>query len=423
MKVVIMAGGKGTRITEIASDVPKPMIKINGKPVLEYEIENLCSQGYTDILLVVGHLGHIIQDYFEDGSRWNVKIEYFVEEEPLGTAGSFYYLKNIIKDDFFLLNGDVIMDIDFARMEKYHHTHKGKVTLLTHPNNHPYDSALIVTDENHRVTNWINKEEPRTFYKNRVNAGVHILSKEILQIIEKPGKYDLDRDVLKKLVESGDVYAYDSPEYIKDMGTPERFYAVSNDLISGKIAARNLRNKQKAVFLDRDGTINKYKGFITNPSQIELIPGAATAIKKINSSGYLAIIITNQPVIARGDCSFKELEDINNTLETQLGHEGAYIDSIFICPHHPDKGFDGERPEYKINCSCRKPKPGLIIEAANRFNIDLSQSYMVGDSENDLIAGNATGCKSIYIGSKEIQDTEIKYEQYNNLLHFVDERI
>ena len=155
--------------------------------------------------------------------------------------------------------------------------------------------------------------------------------------------------------------------------------------------ARNLRNKQKAIFLDRDGTINQYVGFLRDIHEFELIEGVADAIKLINQSEFLAIVVTNQPVIARGEVSWEELNDIHQKMATLLGKAGAYVDGIYICPHHPDKGFEGERPEYKINCSCRKPKPGLLLQAAKDFNIDLSKSIMIGDSENDVAAGEAAG--------------------------------
>lgn len=314
--------------------------------------------------------------------------------------------------------------MDFKRLVAFHDEHCADVTLFTHPNSHPYDSAVIRTDSLGRVIEWLHKEDKRVFYKNRVNAGIHVISSRVLDQIDSPGKWDLDRDLLKPLVTSGQVYAYDSPEYVRDMGTPDRLIAVEHDVISGKVKKRNLNHKQKAVFLDRDGTLNVYKGFITDPNQIELIDGVSDAIRRINESEYLAIIVSNQPVIARGDCTWEELDDINNCLETRLGENGAYVDGIFICPHHPDKGFPGERPEYKTECSCRKPKPGLILEAADRFNIDIHNSYMVGDSMNDVYAGLNAGCKAVLIGNDtEGNQNDGDYITFNNLLDFVQATI
>lgn len=401
MKVIIMAGGKGTRIAPMISGVPKPMVKVAGKPVLEHEIRCLASQEYRDITLVVGYLGNVIRDYFGDGGKFGVSVTYFVEEEPLGTAGALFQMfhQGMLKEDFFLLNCDVMLDIDFGRMEEYHRRKGGYATLFTHPNSHPEDSALIVTDLEGCIIKWMNKEDARTIYKNRVNAGIHILSPRLLQSFPLSGKVDLDREVLKPAVATGSIFAYDSPEYVRDMGTPERYRMVCADYASGKIRARNLIYKQKAVFLDRDGTINRYLGFIKKVSDLELIEGAAKAIAQINQSGYLAIVVTNQPVVARGDCTLEELERIHNQLETLLGREGAWLDDIFYCPHHPDRGFAGERLEYKTDCDCRKPKPGLLLRAARQYNIDLSRSYMVGDSASDMIAGEAAGCRTVYIGN------------------------
>ena len=193
------------------------------------------------------------------------------------------------------------------------------------------------------------------------------------------------------------MFCYDSPEYVKDMGTPERFYSVQNDFIAGRVQHKNLKKKQKAIFLDRDGTINVYKGFLRNIDDFELINGVSEAIKRINESGYLAIVITNQPVIARGEVSYEELQQIHNKMETLLGLDGAYLDAIYYCPHHPHRGYEGEIAELKINCNCRKPKPGMILKAAEDFNIDLSRSWMIGDSENDIRAGIAAGCRTLLI--------------------------
>lgn len=319
-----------------------------------------------------------------------------------------------LTEDFLLLCGDVNIDVDFNRFIAFHKEHKAWASLVAHPNGHPYDSSLLVTEidapetvggmpeDTHRVIRWMAKEDERTYYKNRVNAGIELISPELLKETmknfmprhpESPDKIDLDRDVLKPNISSGRIFAYDTPEYIKDMGTPDRLYETEKDIEIGKVHARNLKNKQKAIFLDRDGTINKMVGFVTKPEQFELIDGAAEAIKAINKSSYLAIVVTNQPVIARGDCTFEELQTIHDKMETELGKAGAFVDAIYVCPHHTDKGFEGERPEYKSNCDCRKPKPGLLLQAAKDFNIDLRESYMIGDSHRDVEAGENAGVK------------------------------
>ena len=167
-----------------------------------------------------------------------------------------------------------------------------------------------------------------------------------------------------------------------------------------------------------DGTINKYIGFLKRAEELELLPGTAEAIRKINNSGYLAIVITNQPVIARGEVSVQGLELIHNKLETELGKEGAYIDGLYYCPHHPDKGFEGEVVELKFDCDCRKPKPGLILRAEKDFNIDLNASWMIGDGRNDVDAGKNAGTHTALIGYDENLEADIKAE---SLLEIVEE--
>ncbi len=422
MKVVIMAGGKGTRISSVASDIPKPMIEIEGKPVLEREIECLRSQGFTDIIITVSHLGNIIMDYFKDGSDFGVNIEYFFEKEPLGNAGALYQIKDKLTEDFLLLNADAIFDVDFNRFVDYHREKGGLVTLFTHPNSHPYDSGLIVADDNGSVLNWLAKEDDRPrYYRNRVNAGLHVISPKILENKIDTPKIDLDRQLLKPLSGTGRMFVYDSPEYVKDMGTPERYKSVCDDYAAGRVQGKNLKNKQRAIFLDRDGVINKYVGFLTDIEQFELNDGVTEAIKKINDNGYLAIVVTNQPVIARGEVTFEELEQIHYKMETLLGLDGAYVDAIYYCPHHPHKGYEGEVPELKIECECRKPKPGMLIQASKDFNIDLSKSFMIGDGENDMQAGINAGCATIFIGEdKDCQCADSLLSAVNMIMNGED---
>lgn len=402
MKAVIMAGGKGTRLQGINKDIPKPMFPVCGKPILEYQIESLKRSGINDITLIIGHLGHIIKEHFGDGMNYGVEIKYLEETEPLGSAGSLYYLKGLSEEDFFLVFGDLILDVDFVRFYEYHKKKGGQITLFTHPNSHPYDSDILLADENNLVLGIISKKEERKgYYHNFVNAGLYCLSSEILANIQSPVKTDFEGELLKDAIRKRTVYAYRSPEYVKDMGTPDRLRVVEQDVKKGIVTFKCLRNKQKAVFLDRDGTINVLKGFLTNPNDFELIPESTEAIEKLNHSEFLVIVVTNQPVIARGQCTIECLDEIHRKMETELGEKGAYIDALFYCPHHPDKGFKGEVAELKIECNCRKPKTGLLEAAAEKWHIDLGKSWMIGDTTRDVQTGFNAGTKTILLQTGE----------------------
>lgn len=413
-----MAGGRGKRIASLDSSIPKPMFRLCGKPILEYQLQWLKKQEIDEVILVTGYLGHVIREYFGDGTgaapaggrNIGIPLKYINEESPLGTAGALYYLKDTMKEDFLLINGDIIFDIDLERFYKAHQTFGGLATILTHPNDHPFDSGIIEADEKGLVREWLHKEDKRKWYGNRVNAGIHILSPGLFLhaegrgLFKQPQRVDLDREILRPLIEDRQLYAYMSPEYVKDMGTPERYRMVERDLLKGKVEKRNLSRRQKAVFLDRDGTMNEYRGYIRTPEDLVLLPGTGKAVKRLNESGYLVIVVTNQPVIARGELTEEQLREIHDRMETLLGEQGAYVDDIFYCPHHPDGGFPGEVASLKIPCSCRKPEPGMLLKAADKYNIDLKNSWMAGDSERDMRAGKAAGCHTAGVGGLQNAD-------------------
>lgn len=404
MKAVIMAGGKGTRIAELARDIPKPMLPLGGKPVLARQIEVLCREGFCDIVLVVGHLGHVIRDYFGDGAAFGARITYVQECTPLGTAGALALLGDTLQgDDFLLLNGDLLFDVDLGRFLAFHRARRGLATILTHPSDHPFDSVTVTTDEADRVTAFLPPDGTRTALQNRTNAGLHFFSPKILDRFTAVKKTDLDREVLVPLAAEGALFAYNSPEYVKDMGTPTRLLAAEADLAAGLVAGGNLHLSQQAVLLDRDGTVNRHVGFLTDPQQLVLLPKAAAAIRLLNERRIPVILVTNQPVVARGEVTVAELAAIHAKLEALLAAEGAYLTDIFYCPHHPDGGFEGEVKALKTVCDCRKPAPGLLLAAAARYHLDLSRSYMIGDSESDMEAGRRAGCHTAAIGTLDAE--------------------
>lgn len=401
MQAVIMAGGKGTRLRELTRDeIPKPMAPVAGKPILLHQIECLTRQGVRDIVLITGYLGNVIEDYFGDGSKLGARIRYIHEDTPLGTAGALALLPPMLKgESFFLIFGDVLFDIDLGRMESFHREHGALVTLFAHPNSHPFDSDIVVTDKEGRVLAFDKKNSVRDYwYSNCVNAGFYLMDARVCDRVRPGVKTDLEKELLTEIIaDGGRVYAYRSPEYIKDVGTVERIRAAQRDLENGVVAGRNLIRKQKAIFLDRDGTVNRENGLVYREDQFELEEKAAEAIRTINGSGYLAIVATNQPVVARGLCNIEDVENIHRKMETLLGREGAYLDHVIFCPHHPDKGYPEENPAYKIHCRCRKPDVGMLEKCAELFNIDLSSSWMVGDTTVDIETGKNAGAHTALV--------------------------
>lgn len=424
MQAVIMAGGKGTRLASVTQNIPKSMVLINGKPLLEHQIKNLRDCGVDSIILVIGYLGEAIKEHFGDGKSFGVFIDYFYEETPLGTAGALSSNIDRLEENFILVFGDLYFNVDFERFITFHLLKDSDITLFAHPNSHPYDSDIILVDKDEQVVGWLYKNQERPGeYWNLVNAGIYVIKRCTFLGMPEHTKLDLEKDIIVPMIPQSNIYVYRSTEYVKDIGTPERLQNVVNDAQNGVAEQRNMKNKQKCIFLDRDGTINKNVGFLRRTEQLELEQGAAEAIKRINSSGYLAIVITNQPVVARGETTKDELERIHKRLHTLLGTEGAYLDGLYFCPHHPDKGFSGEVPELKIQCDCRKPKTGLLRRAERDFNIDLGQSWFVGDTDIDIQTGISAGCRTALICCEGIDDNPANFADIysTNLLEAIEQ--
>jgi D,D-heptose 1,7-bisphosphate phosphatase len=423
MQAVVLAGGKGTRLGELAREIPKPMMMIGDKPLLHHQVNLLARYGINDIIFLVNHLREPILDYFGNGSRFGVSIRYFEETVPLGTTGGIKEIESWLKGDFLVLYGDVMVHMDLHRLMAFHAEKKSDCTLVLHPNDHPYDSDLVETDITGHIKAFHPKpHDPAAFYHNLVNAGVYILSKSVLDFIDKGVKADFGHDLFPKLTDRISMFGYRTTEYLKDMGTPDRLEKVKKDLESGRVEAAGYEHKQKAIFLDRDGVLNVERNYLSNPDDLELFSYVPDAVKKINKSGLLSVVVTNQSAVARNLCTEEDVQAVHKKMEHLLGLKGAWLDGIYYCPHHPDKGFPEENPRYKIDCECRKPKTGMFRDAARDFNIDLQQSYMIGDSERDIQAGKNAGCTTIGVRTGYgIRKTKVWPDyMFNNLAEAVD---
>ena len=400
MQAVILAGGKGTRLRQQLGDLPKPMVDIGGLPLIEHQLLLARRHGFDDFILLLGYGHEFITRWAGDGAQWRVRIRSIVEPAPLGSAGSVLAALPDLDPRFLVMYGDTMLNVDLARFWRAHRESRADVSLLVHPNDHPLDSDLVEADESGRIVSLHPyPHAPGRDYENLVNAALYIVNRDALERLPpSSGAVDFGKHIFPSMLAGGALlYAYRSPEYIKDAGTPERLDSVRADFAGGRIAQGSFETAAAAVFLDRDGTINYEVDRVKTPDELRLLEGAAQAIRRINRSGRRVVIVSNQPVIARGDCTEAELRAIHNRMETLLGREGAYVDAIYYCPHHPDAGFSGERPELKIRCNCRKPATGLVEQACREMNLDLSRSWLVGDSTVDIMTARSAGVRSILV--------------------------
>src|SRR5882757_5703534 len=405
-QLIILAGGAGTRLRERLGDLPKPMIPMAGKPLLEHQVELAKKHGFTDLIFFVHYRADLIENYFGDGERFGVRIRYILEKEPLGTAGAVLAGFEHLAERFVVLYGDTMVNVDLNRIWNAHEKAHAAATLLLHPNDHPFDSDLVEINAESLVTAFHNRpHDGNVWRQNLVNAGLYVLEKRALASFrlstlnsQLSTLLDFGKDVFPALVHAGEkLLGYNSPEFIKDIGTPARYDKISAQFASGIVQRSSLATPQRAVFLDRDGTLIPDMDCLRNADELELLPGVAEALHELNLQGWRTVVVTNQPVIAKGFCDEAELQKIHNKLESLLGREHAFIDRIYFCPHHPEKGFPGERPELKIECGCRKPKTGMIQKAVAELNIDLSQSWLIGDTTTDMQTAKNAGLKSILV--------------------------
>jgi histidinol-phosphate phosphatase family protein len=401
-QAVILAGGQGTRLRERLGDLPKPLIDLCGVPLLERQILLLKQYGFDDILILVNYKAEKIVEFCNSKNNWGLTIKCIDDGLPCGTAGAVLRAWDQLSDEFLVVYGDTMFEVDLERFKQFHQQVPiTAATLFLHPNDHPHDSDLVEMDDAGIVTGFYPYPHDGVLYlSNLVNAALYIVRKATLESWRFFSEETLDfgKHVFPKMIGSGlRLRGYSSPEYIKDCGTPRRIDKVSADFRSGKIHRASLSHPQAAVFLDRDGTINVEVNHLISPDRFELIPGVDTAIQRLNRSEFRTCVVTNQPVIARGECTSAQLRSIHNKMETLLGRKGAFVDLIDYCPHHPDCGFIGEVPELKFLCTCRKPETGMIDRAVKKLNIDTAKSWMVGDTTTDVQLAKKAGIKSILV--------------------------
>ena len=400
-QVVILAGGKGTRLRERLGDLPKALIDVCGVPLLQRQIDLAKRYAFTNALVLVNHAADRIVEYCASKGDCGIDIDCVDDGFPRGTAGATLAVFDRLANEFLVMYGDTMLEVDLMRFHSYHAQHPGAAaTLFVHPNDHPRDSDLVEIDDDGRIVGFHPyPHDDARYYPNLVNAALYWVDKQALvPWLKQQRALDFGKDLFPAMLQKGfTLRGYRSPEYIKDIGTPSRLDKVCADLRSGKIARASLEHPQPMVFIDRDGTINREVDHLRQPDQFELLPGVGDAIKRLHASSYRCCVVTNQPVIARGECTFEGLRQIHNRMETLLGQQGAFVDRIYCCPHHPDSGFAGERAELKMDCDCRKPKTGMIERAILEFNVDRSRSWLVGDSSVEIETARRAGLKSVLV--------------------------
>ena len=399
MEIAILIGGKGSRVKKISKKIPKAFLKIGNYSIIDHQLKQL-SKIKKKIYLISNRKISKYHNKLRNKYK-NINFKIFEESTPLGTGGCLKVLQDFNNDCYLIIMGDLIFNINFKKFYSFHKKNKSDFTILAHPNDHPFDSDLLEINEKNQLIKLYNKPHKKNDIGNLSSSGIFLINKKIFKYIENNKFQDLTKDILPKLLKKKiKVYAYNTREYVKDAGTPDRINLIKKQVKTIRFINGNINKKLPAIFLDRDGVINKeyLNKHYQNPMEIN--KGAISAVKKINNNGFLSVIITNQPAIAKGIITLDKLKKDHKKLEYEFGLKGAYFDRIYFCPYHPEKGFKGEIKKFKKKSSWRKPDNGMFLQAIKDLNIDIKKSYMIGNSSADYYAAKKTGIKCLLIGKK-----------------------
>lgn len=383
-QAVILAGGQGKRLRPFTINNPKPMIPINGKPFLEYLIELLKTNGIKNIVILTGYLGEKITEYFGDGSKFEVRIKYshtpFLNEkkEENNSGVRLKRAEDFLDDQFLLLYCDNYWPLDLEKLTNFFNSHPSDILITSYANKDKSTKNNIKVDENGYVTKYDKERKDRDL--NGVDIGFFIIKKTILKLLPKTHSF-FEKDILPLLIKK---------KRLSGLLTNQKYHSIGdNNRIT---ETEKFLTPKKIIFLDRDGVINKKPkktDYVKSWDEFEFLPGSINAIKILNSKGYKIFVISNQSGIARGFLSLEELNNIHQEMKKELMKNHAQINGIYFCPHGWNEG-----------CDCRKPKPGMLIQASQDHYIDLTKALFIGDDKKDLQAGKTVNCKTILVDSK-----------------------
>lgn len=388
--VAILAGGLGKRLRFVVSKYPKVLAEVNKRPFLQILLEQLNSSGFRNVVICSGYLGDQISKRFGNNYK-NLKISYSQEKTPLGTGGGLRLALPLLKSkDILVMNGDSFCDIDFKEFLSFHINKKADASAAV--------LKVPKTDRFGKVNLGL-KDEIIGFQEKKkgggpgfVNAGIYLLKRLIISEIPEGINISLEKEIFPKWVEEN-FYGYRSENKFLDIGTPSSYAEAEH------FFGKSRKQQRRFILLDRDGTLVVHHPYLSNPDQIELIPGAINALKEFKKLGLGVVVITNQAGVGRGYFNLEALAKIHERLSSLLAKEGIELDDIYFCPHSPED-----------NCLCRKPKVKLIEKAIKKHHFDPKLSFVIGDNQSDVGLGKNIGATTILVRTGHGRLTEKEVE-------------
>lgn len=375
-QAVFLVGGLGTRLQHLTQTTPKPLLEVGGRPFLDYLIEEAARHGFTDILLLAGHLGEQMTARYEGGAWHGARVRVLREPEPLGTGGALRFAAPQLAPQFLLVNGDTFFDVNLRALAEPGLVPRGGAVMAL--------GDRVAGDRYGRTC--FDGTYVRHFHatgemvEGPINAGIAVLDRGALDRLP-PGHSSLEALIYPELAREELLRGLAFDSYFIDMGIPADLERARAELPA--------RLKRPALFLDRDGVVNVEKGYLHKQSDFEWMPGAREAIRLANDKGWLVFVVTNQAGVARGLYEERDVHALHDFMQEELAAVGAHIDAFEYCPHHPD----GVRAEYKKHCDRRKPGAGMIRDLLKAWPVNTPRSFLVGDMAHDVAAAETAGIR------------------------------
>lgn len=401
---VIPVGGYGRRFHEISQGIPKPLVPIIGnRGSLELLIRNISSFGIRHFILTE----HYKAEEFallssRISSELDIQIDQVYEDQALGECGSLWNLSGL-EDHILFVNGDLLERFSFDSLIRRHIDYDADMTLVCHTSTHTHDSDLIETSHRTKITRLIPKIHKQYEFTSYIGfSAISIFKKKLLDSIQRPPSTSTPSLFSYLAYHSHNkgfrVIAHPTLDYIKDIGTTERFLSIAEYT---KTLCSPSNNMKRVLFVDRDNTLIKCnpREYICSVGEVELIPSNVAAIAHLAKDYDATIMITNQPQVAMGRLSLHDLFCINTEIVRKCMAHNLRIGDIYQCIHHPHHGYPGEIENLKYECFCRKPKPGLLLEASYEHSIDLENSVFIGDSDADRKASESVNMDFVHVQS------------------------
>lgn len=371
-EALILAGGFGTRLGEIVKETPKPVLSVAGRPFLEHLLWNLRRHGIERVLISTGHLAEVVERELGDGSRVGLSVSYLSEEQPLGTGGAVRWAREHLDAEFLVLNGDTLFDFNYLALSTIRPAAGSAIALRTVEDVSRFGAVRM---QGSQIAAFAEKGLAGP---GMINAGIYALDQGLVDLLPE-GKCSLERDLFPRLALEGRLVGLSGTGFFVDIGLPETLDAAQSSVASWR--------KKRAAFLDRDGVLNVNRGYVHRPEECEWIEGAIEAVRWLNENDYLVIVVTNQAGIARGYYSEAQFHSFTAWMRNELRRHGAHLDAVYFCPFHPTEGVGS----YRRDAGCRKPRPGMLLQAFDEWEIDPRGSFLIGDKEHDVEAAEAAG--------------------------------